>query len=399
MRVLYKNLPESPGVYLMKGTRGKILYIGKAGNLRRRVSSYFSRAHDSKTERLLAEIKKIDYLKTDTTIEALILESQLIKKYEPLYNAKEKDDKSFLHVLITKEDFPRVLLVRGKSLPIVALAKMGPFTSATSIREALRIIRKIFPYNIHLASTIGKYKRSCFDYELGLCPGTCIGAINRTEYLKNIRNVKLFLSGKKKLLITKLEKEMKGASKKLEFEKAEKLKRQIFSLKHIRDVALIADEKLETNDRGQATRRIEGYDVSNISGTSAVGSMVVFQNSKPNKDEYRKFKISTLISSDDVGMIKEVLRRRFNNPWPYPAIILIDGGRAQVNAARAVLEEFGLKLPIVGIAKGAGRKKNEFVGYRSTPHEEKILIKVRDEAHRFALSYHRKIRNARFIGV
>src|SRR3972149_9437521 len=155
-RVLYKNLPEFPGVYLMKGTRGKVLYIGKAGNLRRRVSSYFSRAHDSKTERLLAEIKKIDYLKTDTTIEALILESQLIKKYEPSYNAKEKDDKSFLHVLITKEDFPRVLLVRGKALPSVALAKVGPFTSATSIREALRIIRKIFPYNIHPASSIGK---------------------------------------------------------------------------------------------------------------------------------------------------------------------------------------------------------------------------------------------------
>ena len=127
--------------------------------------------------------------------------------------------------------------------------------------------------------------------------------------------------------------------------------------------------------------------------------MVVFQNSKPNKDEYRKFKISTITSSDDVGMIKEVLRRRFNNPWPYPVIILIDGGKAQVNAARAVLEEFGLKLPIVGIAKGAGRKKNEFVGYRPTPHEEKTLIKVRDEAHRFALSYHRKIRNARFISA
>src|SRR3989344_9659982 len=150
-KILCKNLPETPGVYLMKGTRGKVLYIGKAGNLRRRVSSYFMKVHDTKTEKLLAEIKKIDYFKTDTAIEALILESRLIKKYEPLYNAKEKDDKSFLYVLITKEDFPRVVLVRGRALPTAALAKVGPFTSAVSIREALRIIRRIFPYNIHPA--------------------------------------------------------------------------------------------------------------------------------------------------------------------------------------------------------------------------------------------------------
>ena len=380
---LYKRLPESPGVYLMKGTRGRVLYIGKAGNLRRRVSSYFRAPQSSKSgvgyptsprlrgigdpkmQQLLEFTKKIDYQKTDTTIEALILESHLIKKYEPLYNAREKDDKSFLYVVITREGFPRVLLVRGKEIAKWGLprgarrAKWGPFTSATSIREALRIIRKIFPYNIHPASTIGNPpvggKRACFDYELGLCPGTCTGAITRTEYLKNIRNIRLFLGGKKKLLITTLEKEMKAASKKLEFEKAEKLRRQIFALKHIRDVALITEDdfrnsKLEIRN---SAKRIEGYDISNVSGTSAVGSMVVFQNGKPNKDEYRKFKISTINSSDDVGMIKEILRRRFNNPWPYPALILIDGGKAQVNAARAVLEEFGLKLPIVGIAKGA----------------------------------------------
>lgn len=207
------------------------------------------------------------------------------------------------------------------------------------------------------------------------------------------------MNGKKKLLLFKLEKEMGEASKKLEFEKAEKLRRQIFALKHIRDVALITDERLETNDRRQATRRIEGYDVSNISGTSAVGSMVVFQNSKPNKDEYRKFKISTITSSDDVGMIKEVLRRRFNNPWPYPALILIDGGKGQVNAVKSVLNEFGLDLPVAGIAKGPSRKKNDFFGYKPTREEERVLVKVRDEAHRFALNYHRKVRDARFINA
>ena len=400
-QAIYKNLPESPGVYLMKGTRGEVLYIGKAGNLRRRVASYFLRSHDSKIEKLLSEIRKIDYRKTETAIEALILESQLIKKYEPPYNAREKDDKSFLYVEIIKEEFPRVLLVRGKNTA-VGQPYYGPFTSAMSIREALRIIRKIFPYSIHPSrkQEIGDRKqgRACFDYELGLCPGTCIGAISRTEYLKNIRNIKLFLSGKKKLLLRKLEKEMRTASKKLEFEKAEKLRRQIFALRHIRDVAVITDEKVGIWDLGFGAfpQRIEGFDISNISGTSAVGSMVVFSRGKPNKDEYRKFRISTITQSDDVGMIKEVLRRRFNNPWSYPALILIDGGKGQVNAAKSVLNEFGLSLPVVGIAKGVSRRKNEFVGYKPTEEEKKVLVRVRDEAHRFAISYHRKLRDRSF---
>lgn len=409
-KINHKNLPDSPGVYLMKGTRGKVLYIGKAGNLRRRVSSYFMKAHDSKIERLLGEIKKIDYQKTDTAIEALILESQLIKKYEPPYNAREKDDKSFLYVEVTREKFPRVLLVRGKQLKAglprgAQRAEWGPFTSATSIREALRIIRKIFPYSIHPSVKVGKFKRPCFEYEIRLCPGTCAGLINRTDYLRNIRNIKLFLQGKKRLLLKKLESEMKAASRQLEFEKAEKLRRQIFALRHIRDVALLSEENLQFSSTksqriaGPALNRVEGYDISNISGTSAVGSMVVFENDKPNKDEYRKFKISTITSSNDVGMIKEVLRRRFKNPWPYPSLILIDGGRGQVNAAKGVLNEFGLDLPVAGIAKGPSRKKNDFFGYKLTKREKEILVKVRDEAHRFALSYHRKIRNARFIGV
>ncbi len=430
--------------------------------MRRRVASYYLRSHDSKIEKLLGEIRKIDYRKTDTAIEALILESQLIKKYEPPYNARDKDDKSFLYVVITKENFPRVILMRGKILPAnikaVGQPYYGPFTSATSIREALRIIRKIFPYSIHsdpklrIHTNLQKGKarkkgfvdsdkfvashrlRPCLDYELGLCPGTCIGAISRTEYLSNIRNIKLFLSGKKKMLLRKLEKEMKTASEKLEFEKAEKLRRQIFALKHIQDTALISDIEIQDTRYKIQDTRIEGYDISNISGTSAVGSMVVFTNGKPDKDEYRKFRISTISKSDparqglparsclavaggrphpsastvracragalaggDVGMIKEMLRRRFNNPWPYPSLILIDGGKGQVNAAKSVLNEFGLDLPVVGIAKGPGRKKNEFVGYKPTEEEKKVLVKVRDEAHRFAISYHRKLRSVRFI--
>ncbi|MFH0712239.1 MAG: UvrB/UvrC motif-containing protein [Candidatus Jorgensenbacteria bacterium] len=403
---LYDGFPETPGVYIMKDAQGRILYVGKAGNLKRRVSSYFMRPPastrvkrgepDSRIEKLVSKIAKIDYRKTDTALEALILEATLIKKHEPLYNIREKDDKSFLYFEITREEFPRVLLVRGKNR--AAGERFGPFTSASSAREALRIIRKIFPFSFHPAEKIGKFKKPCFDYEIGLCPGTCISAVERSEYLNNIGNIKLLFLGKKAAILKSLEREMKEASKRLEFEKAAKLRGKIFSIRHIQDVALIGEEKNEleiTND----DLRIEGYDISNISGTSAVGSMVVFRGDRPDKNEYRKFKIMTLKKSDDVGMLKEVLRRRLNHrEWPLPALFLIDGGKGQVNGVRAVLDEFGLDLPVLGIAKGAKRKKNEFVGKIPAGIPEKTLIKVRNEAHRFAQSYHKKLRSKVSIG-
>jgi excinuclease ABC subunit C len=406
---LYQNLPETPGVYLMKDGNGRILYIGKAGNLKRRVSSYFLRPHDSRIEKLVSEIRDIDYKKTESSLEALILEAELIKKHEPPFNIKEKDDKSFLYVEITDEEFPRVLLSRGKKLEKQSHEvktrkfKFGPFTSASSIREALRIIRRIFPYNIHPPEKIKKFGRTCFDYEIGLCPGVCAGLINKADYAKNVRNIKLLFEGKKSKILKNLEKEMKSASRLMEFEKAEKLKRQIFALRHIQDVALIADEQILNSIREPADevqnseKRIEGYDISNISGTSAVGSMVVFTNGQPDKNEYRKFRIRTIKKSDDVGMLKEVLRRRFSRTlpaggWPLPALILIDGGKGQVNGAKKVLEEIGLRIPVIGIAKGAKRKKNEFIGEIPKGFDTKMLIKVRNEAHRFAISYHRALR-------
>lgn len=391
-------LPDSPGVYFMKDAQGQLLYVGKAGSLKRRVASYFLRPHDMRIEKMVSEIREIDYEETDTALEALILESRLIKKHQPPFNVKEKDGKSFLYVEITKDKFPRVILVRGKDL--LQGNYFGPFTSASSIREALRIIRKIFPWSIHPADKIGTYKRPCFDCEVGLCPGTCIGAVGRTEYLKNIRNIKLFFDGKKRQIVIALKKEMKQASKALEFERAEKLQRQIFALQHIRDVALITDSPVGNWDLeiGNSAQRIEGYDISNISGTSAVGSMVVFENGAPNKSEYRKFKIRTFDAANDVGMMREVLRRRFQNSWPLPQVILIDGGAPQVNVAHRVLAEFSLHIPIVGIAKGPERKKNEFIGAIPAGVTPLTLIRVRDEAHRFAISYHKQVRKRRFFG-
>ncbi len=392
---LYSKLPETPGVYIMKDAAGKILYIGKAVNVRRRVSSYFTRPHDARIEGLVREIKTIDFKKTDTGIEALILESELIKKHQPPFNIKEKDDKSFLYVEMTGERFPRIFLARGKDKPNGK--RYGPFTSASSIREALRIIRKIFPYATH-PEPKKPQARACFDYQIGLCPGTCIGAISRRDYLKNIKNIELFFGGKKERIIKNLEREMKTASKALDFERAGELKRQLFALQHIQDVAVISDDKIQNpNDKFKKTTRIEGYDISNISGASAVGSMVVFTNNEPDKKEYRKFKIKTVFQPNDFGMLQEVLERRLKNNWPLPDLFLIDGGRGQVSAVRGILSKAGIKIPVIGIVKGPERKRNDIVGKIPSFTDLQTLIKVRDEAHRFAITYHKKVRSREFM--
>lgn len=424
---LLKDIPDTPGVYIMKGETG-ILYVGKAGNLKRRVSSYFlgrrnfsgggsgppafanasAGKQEYRLERLIKEIQEIEFRQTDTAIEALILEAELIKKYKPPFNVREKDDKSFLFVEITREKFPRVLLARGKEKLEGGILHRGsswygPFTSATSIREALRILRKIFPWHIHTEEQIKKMPRACFEYEIGLCPGTCAGEIEEKDYKRNIKNLKLIFEGKKARIVRSLESDMKKSAKLLEFERAEELKRQLFALQHIRDISSLKEESPVLKE---SKTRIEGYDISNISGTSAVGSMVVFMNDQPDKNEYRKFKIKTLFEPNDVGMLKEVLTRRFTNwntptsekaKWPLPNLILVDGGLPQVGVAKQVLNEMGLRIPLVGLAKGAERKRNDVFGRIPDGVSLETLIKVRDEAHRFAIAYHKNLRGRNFF--
>lgn len=396
-KIFYKNLPLTPGVYLMKNTKGEIIYVGKAGNLKRRVSSYFQRAGDWKTEKLVQEIKRIDHKKTDTALEALILEADLIKKYQPKYNVLEKDDRSFLYVVITKEEFPRLILVRGKDVKNEKdkySKTYGPFVSARSIREALKIIRRIFPWNAHDENFLKKSNnRPCFDYQIGNCPGVCVDAISKKDYQKTVKQIKLFFAGKKKKLVQALNREMKIKSKELEFEAAEKIHRQIFGLQHINDIAFINENQPPHSSFSILhSSRIEGFDISNISGTSAVGSMVVFENNKPNKNEYRKFKIRTIKGANDVGMLKEVLTRRFQNKWPLPQLVLVDGGVGQINTTRKVLKKFNLKIPVLGITKGPQRKNNFIIGNIPSWTDRKTLIQIRDEAHRFAICYHKNLR-------
>ncbi|MDO8505386.1 MAG: GIY-YIG nuclease family protein, partial [bacterium] len=377
-------LPAQPGVYLFKDKKRKVVYVGKATNLRSRVNSYWKtatlhRGSSLKTaatriggagraiDEMLHEVARIDWITTDSVIEALILEANLIRKYMPRYNVKEKDDKSFLYVVITREQWPRVELVRGNDVNVdvnvVGVASessrrrslsaatpyrlvFGPYTSASSIRAALDLIRKWFPWSTcapKIANSqfskfgISKFNaRPCFDYHIGRCPGVCIGAVTRREYMKNIRNVILMLEGKKARVIKNVKLKMQNEAKKENFEEAENLRRKLFALQHIRDIAVltkganyesVANSRISNSEIRKfeshsqfAPRcvgainvfgRVEGYDISNISGTNAVGSMVVFQDGEARKSEYRKFRIKTIKGINDVAMMKEMLERRF----------------------------------------------------------------------------------------
>ena len=379
-----KKFPDSPGVYIMRDTKRRPLYIGKASSLKRRVLSYFQRPQETRIEQMLAQVQNIETKKTDSVIEALFLENDLIKKYKPKYNIKLKDDKTFLGIFITKEDWPRVMPARiTQKLPKGEF--YGPFPSAGQVREALQIIRKIFPFRVSCQPMSGK---GCFEYHLGMCPGVCAGKIEKKDYQKTIRQIKLFLKGKKKSVIFELEKDMKKAAKDMDFEKAAKLRDKIFALKHIQDVALITEENLQYPQDIPA--RIEAYDVSNISGAFAVGSMVVFSEGLVDKSQYRKFKIKSFEGSDDIRALKEILDRRLNHKeWSYPDLILIDGGKGQVSGAREVIKSRRLNIPIIGIAKGPERDKDKLIGAENLSIEKKLLLRLRDEAHRFAIEYYR----------
>ena len=401
-------LPDVPGVYLMKNVRGDIIYVGKATSLKRRVSSYFTRPHDSRIQKMVGEIRSIDYIEKPTAIEALILEANLIKYYFPPYNVKDKDNKSFLYLVITKEDFPKPLLIRGTDLTEDASKKykavFGPYTSPRSLRAALDLIRRAFPWS----TCEPGQKRACFYHHLKLCPGVCIGAVDRTVYAKTIRDLIKFFDGKKDDILTSYKREMKAAAKEKRYEEAAELRNKIFFLEHIQDVAILKreDEDVDKIREGEAAvnvfGRIEGYDISNISGTSSVASMVVFEDGAPAKAEYRKFRIKTVVGSNDVASMKETLARRFRNSWRKPDLLLIDGGWPQVNAAIQVVRHFELGIPVVGLAKGPDRKKDELICDPNNleicaicERHKNLLVAVRDEAHRFAITYHRKLRSMR----
>ena len=415
------DLPDTPGVYFFLKSKGKplqpplikggkirppdkgdfkgveILYIGKASSLEDRVKSYFSKdiflSRGPRIVKMLEEANSIEFAQTDSVLEALILEANEIKKHQPIYNAREKDDKSYNFVTITVEEFPKVVITRGSG-------DYGPYPHSGELKEALKIIRKIFSFRDDKCRLTGK---PCFNAQIGLCSGPCAGWISKRDYRKQIKNIKLFFEGKKETVIKNLEKEMKSLAKEQKFEEADKIKQKIFALDHIQDVALIKQD-LTTNNQQPTTFRIEAYDIAHISGTNVVGEMTVVTDGDLDKSQYRKFKIR-IDKNDDNRNLREILSRRFGHPeWRFPNLIVVDGGKAQINTARKILEESGLEMiEVVSVVKDERHKAREVLGHLAvqppsggwTALEKQILL-ANAEAHRFAIGYHRKLRNKGF---
>jgi len=310
---ILKNIPTTPGIYFFKDKNEQILYIGKATNLKSRVNSYFASDIVKKRgiiiERMLAEVKKVEFQKTESVLEALILEANLIKKYQPKYNTKEKSDKSFVYLIITDEDFPRLIIKREKEFLEKKIKEkikyfFGPFQNRHILQKALRIIRKIFPF----FSRKGSYgQKSVIYQQMGYAPNM---GISKEEYKKNILNIKLFFQGKKQKILNGLEKEMKEFAKKMEFEKASEVKKKIFALKYIKDVSLLENEQVRSK---ASYLRIEGYDVAHLQGTHMVGVMTVLEHGEINKSEYKKFNIRGQSGADDTKALREILERRFKH--------------------------------------------------------------------------------------
>ena len=550
------TIPTKPGVYLMKDEQGKVIYVGKAVNLRNRVRSYFhaSASQSPKVQRMMERVADLDFIVTDSEIEALILECNLIKKHRPRYNVRLKDDKRYPYIKVTwQEDFPRVYITRRMQRD--GARYFGPFTAVWAVRQTLDLLRKVFPYLTCKRKITGTDERACLYYYIGRCAGPCIGAVSKEEYRAMIEKVCLFLEGKQEEIVASLRREMEEAAEKLDYERAATLRDQIQAIERviekqkvvsaamsdqdvialargdgqacvqvffirqgkligreyfvlagtegeedeeimasfikqfydeatyipseillqeeIEDAAIIQDwlrgkrgakVSLRVPKRGRKKglvrmaaenaaetlahlqaqwmideskglaaltelqeylhlesppARIECYDISDIQGMAATGSMVVFVKGVPRKSDYRRFKIRTVEGADDYAMMREVLRRRFRRAekgkggklrgteeaevWALiPDLIVVDGGKGQLNAALEVLKEYGLEdLPVVGLAK---KREEVFVPGRPDPivlprHSQALFLlqRIRDEAHRFAIGYHRRLRRERSL--
>ena len=392
-------LPDSPGVYLFKKGR-VILYVGRATSLRDRVKSYFNRevinSRGPIIKRMVLLATTLSFKKADSVLEAVILESELIKRYQPKFNSREKDNNSFYYVVITKEKFPRVLQVRGRNLLTKSdnfkiKKRFGPFPSATLLKEALRMIRKLFPFRDRCVLNVDK---PCFNFQIGLCPGVCTGVATEGDYKKQIKNIELFLSGKKKAVIRLLRKEMKDFARNQGFELAEKIKRKVFALEYIQDVGLIKSDCDIQKADGQMFR-IEAYDVAHLSGSNTVGAMVVILNGEAVRGEYRKFKIHGDSGADDLRSLREVLERRLNHPeWRLPDLLIVDGGRLQLSVAKNVLKRRGLTIPVMGVVKDKHHKPKNILGDNKLVKKYSVpILLANSEAHNFAIKYFRKLAN------
>src|SRR3989344_6612395 len=448
------DLPDSPGIYKFLGPEG-LSYIGMATSLKSRVRSYFApdiiATRGAHIRKMVEDAVAVEWQTTDSVLEAMILEANLIKKHQPPANSRDRDNKSFNYLVITREEYPRVLVVRGRELfqkwerglsrisrhpdqksafssekqagarsmpkgttsarrsfaaenadfgvggrfetdPAKDIKHLfGPFPAGGSLKEAIKLVRTIFPFRDDTCTP--ESGKPCFNRQIGLCPGVCEGAMGKRAYAQVIRHIALLFNGKKEKLIEDLKKEMAFAAKRQRFEEASEKRRQIGALTHIRDVALIRRDAFESRGGEVNHFRIEAYDIAHTAGTETVGVMTVVEGGGMKKSDYRMFKIRRF-KNDDTGALKEMLDRRLTHAeWSSPRLIVLDGGKGQLNAARSVLKKAGVAIPTAPVAKAERHRPREVIGdegYRQT-HERDILL-ANSEAHRFALAYHKKRR-------
>lgn len=421
----YLSLPEKPGVYRFHNEDGVILYVGKAKDLKSRVSSYFVNPTNllDKTRVLVSQVKTIQITTVETEIEALLLESFYIKKYRPKYNIRLADDKTYPLIKITIHDASPSVLSARRPDDHKALY-FGPFPNSKDVRLVLRVIRRIFPFQ----SVPNHPKRVCLYHHLGLCP--CLPVYNsekdKKTYKTNLKRIVALLEGKSKKIQTDLERERDSAIKQELFEEAKHLTDQITALEvitkphkkpleydvnpNLRD-DLRAEElkvlKTTLSKHGVSVtdlRRIECFDISNIQGTNATGSMVVFEEGEKAGNQYRRFKVHKDGTPNDFAMMEEVLIRRIKHTeWRRPDLLIVDGGKGQVTAAQRAFAKTNIRYPLIGLAKREETivvpTEDGFteISLPKTSPAIHLITRIRDEAHRFAITYHRKVRSKQFL--
>ena len=432
------NLPQRPGVYLFNDSTGQIIYVGKAKSLKSRVGSYFKINLDtsSKTHALVSNINDVNFIEVTSELEALILEAELIKKYNPKYNIQLKDDKSYLYISIRNEflktssgkiRLPSVLALRKNQVKSNDV-NFGPYPSGNIVKYIVKTIRKLFPYRDCSQSKFAKYnklKSPCLFGHIKMCPAPCVysNSEDLKSYQDNIKKIKNLLSGKTESVLRDIERQMQSASKSLDFEKAAKYRDLLNKFNYVRQNFRSADDYIDNpyliEDITQASLkalvevlpflkkeplRIECYDISNISGKEAVGSMVVATEGKIDKSEYKRFKVNFKNTPDDFDMMYEVLYRRFGHhpdvknklkKWPVPDLVVLDGGKGQVSAGLAALQDLGIEVPLIGLAKKFETIVLPDKSEIKLSHDNaglKLLIQLRDESHRFAQKYHHLLR-------
>jgi excinuclease ABC subunit C len=420
-----KQFPPAPGVYLMKDAQGRVIYVGKAKNLRNRAGHYFTKAalEDPRTSDLVKLIADVDFLTAETEVDALLLEARLVKDIQPRFNIDLKDNKSFPYLQIRmREDFPRVEFTRQPRRRGVKL--YGPFTSAKSLRAAIQVLQRIFQFrtcqlDIEAEDERWRWFRPCLLHSIRQCTAPCNFRVTREQYRKQIRGLRMVLAGKKNRLIAEMEREMQEASATLQFEKAARIRDEIEALRKL-DLRGDVDKDVQPEvfqiepKKGmaglrkilglqQTPRTIEGIDIAHLGGDEKVASLVSFIDGLPFKPGYRRYRIKSVAGVDDFASVREVVSRRFRNAGqpdsehPLPDILLIDGGKGQLNAALEAFRMLHVEPPrLLSLAKREEEiyRPGEMEPLRLSRHAAalRLLQYVRDEAHRFAQHYHHILR-------